>query len=538
MRKLYSCLILVCATAAVTIVLYFTSNKGTVTIKDCTRVSRTPTIKPDYTGTVIPPNIAPLNFAVLEPGTRYLVKIYSTDGEPINITSRTGKIEIPLRRWRLLLNNNRGRQLSFDVYVKNKDGHRSTGSRLEGWSRYETITNTIAKEDIDSYLVYRFMKPLFNWWKNIGVYQRNLENYENKAVLHGQLFSYGCLNCHTFLNNTPDYMTLGIRSPEYGSATLFVANGKVQKIGTKWTYTTWHPSGRLAAYSMNKVRMFFHKTTMEIRDVIDLDSALCYYLVDSQKIKTAPGISEKDRLETYPTWSPDGRYLYFCSAPILWTDRDEIPSELYNKVKYDLRRISYNVETDEWGQPETVLSAEETGMSILCPRISPDGRFLIFCMCDYGCFPVYQASSDLYLMDLWHGLPAREDTAKMAVPQYSKLPINSEYSESWHSFSSNSRWLTFSSKRLDGLFTRTYFSYIDENGRAYKPFILPQKDPTYYDSLLQTYSVPELITCPVEVSKITLARAVRRPAKISPDIPITGATPKAGHTEDPWQSRE
>lgn len=537
MRKPYSYLIPLCTAAIAIIALHFILNKGAVTVENYTRVSRMPTIKPDYTGTVIPANIAPLNFAVLEPGTKYLVKIYSGESESINIPSKTGKIKIPLRRWKLLLNKNRGKQLCFDVYVKNKDGHLSTGSRPEGWSRYETITNTIAKEDIDSYLVYRFMKPILNWWKNIGVYQRNLENYETKAVLHGQLFSYGCLNCHTFLNNTPDYMTLGIRSSDYGSATLFIADDKVQKIGTKWTYTSWHPSGRLAVYSMNKVRMFFHKTTMEIRDVIDLDSALCYYLVDSQKIKTAPGISEPNRLETYPTWSPDGRYLYFCSAPILWTDRSEIPSEYYDKVKYDLRRISYNVETDEWGQPETVLSAEKTGMSILLPRISPDGRFLIFCMCDYGCFPIYRASSDLYLMDL-----TSPSTSSGPSGKYEKLPIalpqvNSEYSESWHSFSSNSRWLTFSSKRQDGLFTRTYFSYIDENGQAHKPFILPQKDPAYYDSLLQTYSVPELITRPIEISKIALARAVCKPAKINPDIPITGATIKAS-AEEPWQSRE
>jgi len=515
MRKPYSYLILICAITVVAAVLWFTLNKGTVVVEDYKLVSRIPSIRPDYTGTIIPPNIAPSNFMVLEPGTKYLVKIYSGAGESIDVLSRTGKIKIPLRRWRSLLNTNRGRQLSFDVYVKNKDGL---------WSRYETITNTIAKEDIDRYLVYRFMKPLFNWWSNIGVYQRNLENYEEKIVLHGKSFDHGCLNCHTFLNNTPEYMTIGIRSPAYGSATLLAGDSKVYKIGTKFSYTSWHPSGRLAAYSINKVRMFFHRTTMEIRDVVDLDSAICYYTVDGQEIKTAPGISEKDRLETYPTWSPDGRYLYFCSAPILWADREKLPPERYDEVKYDLRRISYNVETDEWGQPETILSAEETGMSLLCPRISPDGRFIVFCMCNYGCFPVYQPSSDLYLMDLKTG-------------KYAKLAINSEYSESWHSFSSNSRWLAFSSKRRDGLFTRTYFSYIDENGRAYKPFILPQKDPTYYDSLLQTYSVPELITRQVEISKIALARAVRGPAKIEPDIPITGATPRVGQAE-PWQSRE
>ncbi len=515
MRKLRSYLILICTAAAGAAVLWFALNKDTEVVKDYKIIPRMPRIRPDYTGTAIPPNISPLNFIVTEPGTRYLVKIYSGAGEPIDVFSKTGEIKIPLRRWMSLLNTNRGRQLSFDVYAKNKDGL---------WSRYETITNTIAKEDIDSYLVYRFMKPIFSWWNNIGIYQRNLENYENKVVLHGTSFIYGCLNCHTFLNNTPEYMTLGIRSPTYGSATLLAHDRKVHKLGTKFSYTSWHPSGRLVAFSMNKVRQFFHRTAMEVRDVIDLDSAICYYIVDSQKIKTIPALSEKDRLETYPTWSPDGRYLYFCSAPILWTDRDKLPLQRYDEVKYDLRRISYNVEKDEWGQPETVLSAEETKMSILCPRISPDGKFLIFCMCEYGCFPVYQPSSDLYMMDLKTG-------------KYDKLPINSEYSESWHSFSSNSRWLTFSSKRLDGLFTRTYFSYIDETGRAYKPFILPQKDPAYYDSLLQTYSVPELITRRVEVSKAALARAVRGPAKIAPDMPITGATAAVGHAES-WQGRE
>jgi Tol biopolymer transport system component len=247
-------------------------------------------------------------------------------------------------------------------------------------------------------------------------------------------------------------------------------------------------------------------------------------LVDSRKIKTAPGLSEKDRLETYPTWSPDGKYLYYCSAPILWTDRNTVPPEHYEEVRYDLMRIGYNAESDEWGQPETVLSAKETELSILCPRISPDGRFLVFCMSRYGCFPVYQPSSDLYMMDLKTG-------------KYEKLPINSEFSESWHSFSSNSRWLTFSSKRPNGLFTRTYFSYIDETGRAYKPFILPQEDPAYYDSLLQTYSTPELIKHPVKVGKRALAWAARGPANISPDVPITGATPKT-IAEDPWQNRE
>ena len=89
------------------------------------------------------------------------------------------------------------------------------------------------------------------------------------------------------------------------------------------------------------------------------------------------------------------------------------------------------------GQPETVLSAKETGLSILLPRVSPDGWFLLFCMCRYGCFPAFHPTSDLYLMDVAKG-PTRS------------APINREFSESWHSWSSNSRWIAFSSKRGEG----------------------------------------------------------------------------------------
>ncbi|MGB2865408.1 MAG: hypothetical protein WBC05_18910, partial [Sedimentisphaerales bacterium] len=293
---------------------------------------------------------------------------------------------------------------------------------------------------------------------------------------------------------------------------------------SKWGYTAWHPSGKLAVYSINKVRQFFHTGRIEVRDVVDLDSALVCYMVEEQKAVCPPQLSDKNQLETYPAWSPDGKYLYYCSAPVLWKDRNTVPPENYEKLKYDLCRVSYDVSSNSWGQVETVLSAEETGLSILLPRISPDGRFLLFCMCEYGCFPVYQSSSDLYIMDLSTG-------------EYRSAAVNSKYSESWHSWSSNSRWIAFSSKRQDGLFTRTYLSYVDNDGKLHKPFILPQRDPEYYDSLLETYSVPELITGRIKVGKSLLGRAARGKESISVDVPITSATPKVKEFE-PWMERE
>ena len=487
-------------------------------------VERTPSIQPDYTDTVIPPNIAPLNFTVREKASRYYAEIYSSAGGKIEIFSETAKIEIPVHKWKLLLNKNKGQNLYFDVYANDGAGR---------WMRFKTITNTISNEPIDGYLLYRKINPSHSSWRGMGIYQRNLENFDESPILENRFYEGACVNCHTFCNNRPDKMIIGTRSQKYGSSALLAEDGLASKIGTKFTYVSWHPTGRLVAYSINSVKQFFYMAQSEVRGVIDTDSMLAYYDIGSKTVKTAPQFSKKERLETYPSWSPDGRYLYFSSAPILWTDRTEIPPKRYNQVKYDLMRLSYDVNSARWGELETVLSAGDTGLSVLEPRISPDGRWLLFCMCNFGCFPVYHDTSDLYLIDL----QAAEKTGRF---EYRQLDINSTQSESWHSWSSNSRWIVFSSKRDYGVFTRSYFSYVDKEGKAYKPFVLPQKDPTFYDYYLKTFSVPELITSPMQIRQEQWARLIRSPQATPVEMPVTMATPKAGafQPSEPWQQRE
>ena len=499
---------------------YHALYRGAPDLAACASADRPPRIRPDYADTVIPPNVAPLNFRVAEPGDGYRVTIRAEQGESIEVRSATPDIVIPPDRWRALLQANRGHALYVDVYVRANDGR---------WTRFTPITNTIAEDDIDGYLVYRRIYPGYNQWRRVGIYQRDLGGHEESVVLSGDSFhefpaesrvrTSGCVNCHTFCNNRTAKMTVGIRDETYGSSVLLALDGRAVKVDTKFGYTAWHPSGRIVAYSLNKVRQFFHDSGAEVRDVVDLDGALAYYVVESQTLKSNPKIADKDRLETYPTWSPDGTYLYFCSAPIPWADRNKVPPKNYDKVRYDLIRIRYDVETDTWGDRETVLPAERTGKSILLPRISPDGKYLLFCMCDYGCFPIYQPGSDLYIMDL----AAAERTGRF---EYRRLDINSERSESWHSWSSNSRWIAFSSKRRDGLFTRSYLSHVDADGRVDKPLILPQEDPGFYDSCLYTYSVPELIVEPVRTRQEDLARAVRSTQGVAVTMPLTGASPK------------
>jgi hypothetical protein len=474
-------------------------------------IDRPARIYPDFSSTVIPPNIAPLDFMVQEKGSYYFAKIYSDKGTPVEISGKSPKILIPISRWHDLLDKNRGGVLHFDIFVKTDDA---------GWIKFAAITNKIARENVDDYLVYRRLHPTQPGTRGrIGIYQRNLKNFDEKTILDNRGNIISCVNCHVFCNNRPDKVLIGVRSNQQSPKTLLLSDGKIEKLNAKFGYTSWHPSGKLAVYSTDSLLpLFFHTVGNEVRDTFDANSALAYFVVDSKTVKTSPEISKKERMETWPAWSGDGRYLYFCTTPITWTIRsNQFPPDDYNKVKYDLVRVSYDVENDKWGQTEEVLSSKDTGLSIAMPKVSPDSRWLTFCMCEYGYFPTWQQSSDIYIVDL----KAAEKTGRF---EYHRLESNSDRSDSWHSWSSNSRWIVFDSKREHGVFTRSYLSYIDENGKAYKALVLPQKDPEFYDYCLETFNTPEFVTGPIVSIGERLARVVRRSDEVSVDVPFTGAT--------------
>jgi Tol biopolymer transport system component len=236
-----------------------------------------------------------------------------------------------------------------------------------------------------------------------------------------------------------------------------------------------------------------------------------------------PQLSAKDVLATWPAWTPDGRYLYFCSADVPWDDYKKEPPDNFNRTKYSLMRIAYDLKNNSWGAVDTVLSANSTGLSMSLPRISPDNRICVFTMQNYGPYPYIDASSDLYIMDL-------------ATKSYRKLPVNSEYNESWHSWSKNGRWMLFSSRRGGGIFTRLYVTHIDSAGNAGKPFILPQRDPAFYDSYLKCFNVPELAIAPVRFTERQLFSAVNSRKRISVPMPNNTAVQAADTTKNGWSS--
>jgi hypothetical protein len=166
-----------------------------------------------------------------------------------------------------------------------------------------------------------------------------------------------------------------------------------------------------------------------------------------------------------------------------------------------LLSISFNPENGSFGSVDTVYKATETGKSISFPRVSPDGKFVMFCMSDYGNFSIWHPESDLYLFNL--------ETKELFKPE-----INSGQAESYHTWSANGRWLVFSSRRSDGLYTRPYFSQMDGQGVFSKPFVLPQKDPLFYDGSLKSYNIPELVKSKVKLDpRIVSGELSKEPIK-------------------------
>ena len=210
-------------------------------------------------------------------------------------------------------------------------------------------------------------------------------------------------------------------------------------------------------------------------------------------------------MEIFPWWAPDGKTLYYASAHFVLNDTlpaDPQVIKNYRNIKYDLYRKSFDPETQVFGPKKCIFAASEIERSATLPRVSPDGRYLLFTMGDYGCFHIWHKSSDLYLMDL------QSDSLEVRKPEN----INSPDVESYHSWSSNGRWIIFSSRREDGNYTRPFIAYFDKQGGTHKAFVLPQKNPEYHKEFCKSYNIPEFMVEPVRISPQAFAKELKKPA--------------------------
>jgi hypothetical protein len=469
---------------------------GIILIISCSRTGNIsketgirPEIFPDYTETVIPVNIAPLNFKIVDHSEKTVAVIEGAN-EKIRIGGK-GKIIIPPKRWRRLLKNNSGGSLTITLFSRH-------GRK---WNKYKPFTIHVINDRIDPWIVYRLIAPGYETWSEMGIYQRNIATFNQEPIINNRLLPGACMNCHSFRLNDPDNMMFHLRG-RFG-ATILIQNGNVTRLNTKnketisnCIYPYWHPSEDFIAYSVNNIQQVFHSVKDKRIEVFDSKSDIVVYDIRNNKLITSKIISSEESFETFPAFSPDGKKLVFCSA------KKGIQPDDYDKIKYSLCSIDFDASSGSFGDRiDTLVSSFQTGKSVSYPRISPDGKLLVFTLSDYGNFSIWHREADLYQLDLATGVFHPIDS------------INSSEAESYHSWSSNSRWLIFSSRRMDGLYTRPFIAYVNKNGTFSKPFMVPQKDPEYYEQSLRSFNVPEFVTGKIETDGRSMLKAIGSPAK-------------------------
>ena len=291
---------------------------------------------------------------------------------------------------------------------------------------------------------------------------------------------------------------------------MIVDNGSIKKVDLKTdstisagVYPSWHPNINVIAFSTNSTGQSFHTKDVRKIEVQDTKSDLILYDPETDEVSIIE--NDTNELEVFPCWSADGNTLYYCSAHFEYhNDSIEKETEMiqrYKEVHYNLYAKSFDQKTRTFGKPELIFNADSIGKSVTLPRVSPDGRYLVFSMAEFGCFHVWHPDADIMLMDL--------KTKEVR----SLDELNSLKSESYPSFSSNNRWIMTASRRDDGNYTRPYISYFDKEGRCHKAFEVPQRDPNFYTFFLRSYNRPEFMVEPVKVSVQDFVSIARGDAK-------------------------
>lgn len=467
--------------------------------KDVRKVNSEPPIFPDYIGVTIPAGIAPLNFAVVSDDgdvQRVDVVIKGANGGEIHANGKYADFD--LEEWRELTEKNTGSTLNVSVCAK-----------ISGkWLQYNDFTINISASPLDEWgLTYRRIAPGYEVYSKMGIYQRDLGNFDEFPIIENTMTDGQCYNCHTSNRTNPKEFVFHVRG-EHG-ATMVQKDGECtwlkannDALGGSMVYPYWHPSGRFCAFSTNQTRQGFHISGEKRLEVFDLSSDVLVYDTEKNEIITDSLLNSKTWSENTPSFSPDGNWLYFTTC-----EQKQYPLE-YKDEQYNLCRIPFDVNTGKLGsRVDTLFNAVERGKSVTWPRPSYDGKYILFTLSDYGYFSIWHKESDQWLLNLATGEARPLDE------------INSDDADSFHNWSDNSRWVVFTSRRGNGLYSRLYLTSIDDNGRFTKPFLLPQKNPLeYYQESLYSFNTPDFSKTKVDFDSRAAVNAILSDERIPTNV--------------------
>ena len=440
-----------------------------------TDIKKAPHIYPDYVDVTIPVNIAPLTFELEDSCDDIVARFTAGDYQ---LVCGGKAVQPEMDDWRELVSKAVGKDINVEVFL-----------RLDQeWWRYQPFHITVSPDSIDPYISYRLISPSYVAYEELTLNQRCLENYDERVMVNNMLCGH---------------MMFHMREGFPG--TMSVDGNQLKKVDLKTdstlsagVYPAWHPWLPLIVYSTNRTSQSFHTRNANRIEVFDAVSDLIAYDVNKNEVTNIE--NAEDEFEVFPVWAPDGKTVYYCSAHFEFRDTVSHDVEVvrrYSEVKYNIYKKSFNPDTYEFGPRELVFQADSIDKSATLPRVSPDGRFLMFTLGHYGVFHIWHREADLYLLDLASGEVRPMDE------------INSPETESYHAWSSNGRWVVFATRRDDGSYTRPFFAHVDTNGKGSKPFELPQADPDYHRQFLKCYNIPEFMRGPVEISPQEFASVLK-----------------------------
>ena len=302
---------------------------------------------------------------------------------------------------------------------------------------------------------------------------RDIRKAESRTVLKDMAT---CANCHSF---SADGKTLGmdIDGPANDKGLYALVPVERQMSIQKNNMVHWNMDGRVG-----KVRVgFMSQVSPDGQYVISTFAGPSVTLLDSYYVtnfldyrflqvfyptrgilewysratglrQPLPGADDPHFVQTDGVWSPDGKYIVFARAeardprvpgqkPAL---RANDPNE--TTIQYDLYRIPFN--NGKGGAPERIVGASQNGMSNNFPKVSPDGRWVVFVQCHNG--QLMRPDSQLFIVPFVGGAARR-------------MRANTRLMNSWHSFSPNGHWMVFSSKARSP-FTQMYLTHLDADG--------------------------------------------------------------------------
>ena len=461
-----------------------------------TKSESLPDIYPDYVDVTIPVNIAPLTFMMNGEADEMVARL-TFAGEEMVLGG--DKIQPDVEDWHNMLQQAQGKDIAVEVFAR----------QGKQWTGYKPFALHVSTDSIDPWMSYRLISPSYVAYEELTLNQRCLENYDERVMVDNMLCSTEregqCVNCHNYQQYNPDRMLFHARQNMGGTVVAY--DGKLMKINmsgdsilSAGVYPAWHPWLPLVVFSSNKTGQSFHTAHLNKIEVYDIASDLIAYDVEKNQVTNIE--CDTTEFETYPFWAPDGKAVYYCSAHFVYGDSLEREADVITRAKefkYNIYRKSFDPETMTFGPRQMVFDADSIDKSATLPRISPDGRFLVFTLGNYGCFHIWHHEADLWVIDL-------NETCGAA---HRMEGINSDDTESYHAWSSNGRWLVVSSRREDGNYTRPFFAHIDGQGRSAKPFVLPQADPEYHRLFMKSYNIPEFMRGPVKYSPQDFARVLR-----------------------------